>query len=80
LFLVGDATDEIMASFPPSIMNRPTEGMWILAEGLLRDNEEFLVYRWSLSSESDKTPAAAPQAPLTSFYRPVAAATVPNAP
>ena len=36
LFLVGDATDEIIASFPPSIMNRPTEGMIIVAQGLTR--------------------------------------------
>ena len=44
LFLVGDVTDEIIASFPPSIMNRPTEGMIIVAQGLLGENEEFLVY------------------------------------
>jgi hypothetical protein len=35
LFLVGEATDEVIASFPPSIMNRPTERMVIVAQGLL---------------------------------------------
>jgi hypothetical protein len=79
LYLVGDSTGEIVASFPPSIMNRPTEGMWIVAEGLLGENEEFLVYRWSLPTEASKAPVPTDQ-PLTSFYRPVAAATVPNAP
>jgi hypothetical protein len=61
-------------------MNRPSEAMWIVAEGLLGENEEFLVYRWSLPTEASKAPASPDQAPLTSFYRPVAAATVPNAP
>jgi hypothetical protein len=45
----------------------------------LGENEEFLVYRWSLPSESSKAPAATDQT-LPSFYRPVAAASVPNAP
>jgi hypothetical protein len=68
LFLVGDATDEIIASFPPSIMNRPTEGMIIVAQGLLGENEEFLVYRWSLPS--DTKPGATPETPLQSFFKP----------
>ena len=68
LFLVGDATDEIIASFPPSIMNRPSEGMIIVAQGLLGENEEFLVYRWSLPS--DTKPGTAPETPLQSFFKP----------
>ena len=63
LFLVGDVTDEIIASFPPSIMNRPTEGMIIVAQGLLGENEEFLVYRWSLPADT-KAGATTPEAPL----------------
>jgi hypothetical protein len=71
LFLVGDATDEIIASFPPSIMNRPTEGMIIVAQGLLGENEEFLVYRWSLPA--DTKAGASTEAPLQSFFKPSAA-------
>jgi hypothetical protein len=81
LFLVGDTTDEIIASFPPSIMNRPTEGMIIVAQGLLGENEEFLVYRWSLPSET-KPGASSPEAPLQSFFKPSASppttATIPS--
>jgi len=76
LFLVGDATDEIIASFPPSIMNRPSEGMIIVAQGLLGENEEFLVYRWSLPS--DTKPGTAPETPLQSFFKP--ATTPPTTP
>jgi hypothetical protein len=68
LFLVGDTTDEIIASFPPSIMNRPSEGMLIVAQGLLGENEEFLVYRWSLPS--DTKPGTASETPLQSFFKP----------
>ena len=70
LYLVGDSTDEIIASFPPSIMNRPTERMVIVAQGLLGENEEFLVYRWSLPSESTKTIAPTDQT-LTPFFKPI---------
>jgi hypothetical protein len=69
LYLVGDATDEIIASFPPSIMNRPTEGMIIVAQGLLGENEGFLVYRWSLPSDT-KAGATPEAAPLQSFFKP----------
>ena len=68
LFLVGDATDEIIASFPPSIMNRPTEGMIIVAQGLLGENEEFLVYRWTLPA--DTKAGTTPETPLQSFFKP----------
>ncbi len=49
LYLVGDATDEIIACFPPSITDRPKEGMIITAEGAIGNevNEEFLVHTWS---------------------------------
>ena len=77
LFLVGDVTDEIIASFPPSIMNRPTEGMIIVAQGLLGENEEFLVYRWSLPSDT-KT-GATPEAPLQTFFKPSAPPTTTSA-
>ena len=79
LFLVGDSTDEIIASFPPSITNRPTEGMRIVAEGLLGENEEFLVYRWSLPSESSK-PITPTNQTLPSFYKPITAQSSTNAP
>jgi hypothetical protein len=72
LYLVGDTTDEIIASFPPSIMNRPTERMVIVAQGLLGENEEFLVYRWSLPSESAKTIAPTTDQTLTPFFKPIA--------
>jgi hypothetical protein len=68
LFLVGDVTDEIIASFPPSIMNRPAEGMIIVAQGLLGENEEFLVYRWSLPA--DTKAGATTEAPLQTFFKP----------
>ena len=70
LYLVGDSTDEIIASFPPSIMNRPTERMVIIAQGLLGENEEFLVYRWTLPSESSKAIAPTEQT-LTPFFKPI---------
>ena len=71
LFLVGDTTDDIIASFPPSIMSRPSEGMIIVAQGLLGENEEFLVYRWTLPA--DAKPGATPEAPLQTFFKPVTA-------
>ena len=71
MFLVGDATDEIIASFPPSIMNRPTEGMIIVAQGLLGENEEFLVYRWTLPADT-KPGASSSETPLQSFFTPSA--------
>jgi hypothetical protein len=71
LFLVGDATDDIIASFPPSIMNRPSEGMIIVAQGLLGENEEFLVYRWTLPA--DVKAGATPEIPLQTFFKPVTA-------
>jgi hypothetical protein len=77
LFLVGDATDEIIASFPPSIMNRPTEGMIIVAQGLLGENEEFLVYRWSLPA--DTKVGATTEAPLQTFFKPSAPPTTTSA-
>ena len=77
LFLVGDVTDEIIASFPPSIMNRPTEGMIIVAQGLLGENEEFLVYRWSLPS--DTKAGATTEAPLQTFFKPSAPPTTTSA-
>jgi hypothetical protein len=52
-------------------MNRPTEGMIIVAQGLLGENEEFLVYRWSLPS--DTKAGASPEAPLQSFFKPTVA-------
>ena len=72
LYLVGDVTDEIIASFPPSIMNRPTEGMIIVAQGLLGENEEFLVYRWSLPASADTKAGATTEAPLQTFFKPSA--------
>ena len=77
LFLVGDVTDEIIASFPPSIMNRPTEGMIIVAQGLLGENEEFLVYRWSLPA--DTKVGATTEAPLQTFFKPSAPPTTTSA-
>jgi hypothetical protein len=79
LFLVGDATDEIIASFPPSIMNRPTEGMIIVAQGLLGENEEFLVYRWTLPADT-KPGASSSETPLQSFFKPSATATTSSPP
>jgi len=79
LYLVGDSTDEIIASFPPSIMNRPTERMVIVARGLLGENEEFLVYRWSLPSESGKTIAPTDQT-LAPFFKPIATNSPTNGP
>ena len=49
-------------------MNRPTEGMIIVAQGLLGENEEFLVYRWSLPA--DTKAGATPEKPLQSFFKP----------
>jgi hypothetical protein len=65
-FLLGDNTDEIIASFSPTIMNRPSEGMIIVAQGLLGENEEFLVYRWSLPSDTKVGTTSGPQ--LQSFF------------
>ena len=78
LFLVGDATDEIIASFPPSIMNRPTEGMIIVAQGLLGENEEFLVYRWTLPADTKSGTAL--ETPLQSFFKPTTTATTSSPP
>ena len=63
LFLVGDVTDEIIASFPPSMINRPTEKMIIVAQGLLGENEEFLVYRWSQLETKEEGQTEQPQTP-----------------
>jgi hypothetical protein len=79
LFLVGDATDEIIASFPPSIMNRPSEGMIIVAQGLLGENEEFLVYRWTLPSDT-KPGASSSETPLQSFFKPTTPSTTSSLP
>ena len=60
-------------------MNRPTERMVIVAQGLLGENEEFPVYRWSLPSESTKALAPTEQA-LPSFFKPVATPSAPAVP
>ena len=52
-------------------MNRPTEGMIIVAQGLLGENEEFLVYRWTLPA--DTKAGTTPETPLQSFFKPATA-------
>jgi hypothetical protein len=52
-------------------MNRPSEGMIIVAQGLLGENEEFLVYRWTLPA--DAKAGTTPEAPLQTFFKPVTA-------
>jgi hypothetical protein len=69
MYLAGDVTDEIIVSFPPSITNRPTERMIIVAQGVLGENEEFVVWRWTLPSESPKAPAASDK-PLSTYFKP----------
>ena len=74
MYLAGDVTDEIIVSFPPSITNRPTERMVIVAQGVLGDNEEFVVYRWTLPSESPKALTATDR-PLSTYFKPVESGT-----
>jgi hypothetical protein len=47
LVLAGDSTGEIMLSIPPSVGRVPNVGEVIAVEGVLTEQEEFLVYRFS---------------------------------
>jgi len=47
LVLVGDNTGEIMLTIPPSIGRVPNPGEEIAVEGMLTEQEEFFVYRYS---------------------------------
>jgi hypothetical protein len=51
LFLLGDATDEILAPFSQSIVDLPSEGVVIVAHGILREDKEFQVYKWLPASK-----------------------------
>jgi ParB family chromosome partitioning protein len=64
LFLLGDASDETIACFPPSI-TRPKEGMTIKAEGATgnEENEEFLVHNWSPIETEKEGQIEQPQTP-----------------
>jgi len=65
LFLVGDASGETIACFPPSITDRPKEGMTIIAEGAIgnEENEEFLVHNWSPLDTKKEGQTEQPQTP-----------------
>jgi len=45
--LAGDSTGEVILTFSPSIGRIPNEGEIIAVEGVLTENEEFLVYRYA---------------------------------
>jgi hypothetical protein len=47
LVLAGDSTGEIMLTIPPSIGRVPNAGEVIAVEGVLTEQEEFFVYRFS---------------------------------
>jgi uncharacterized C2H2 Zn-finger protein len=45
--LAGDNTGEVILTIPPSVGRVPNEGEIIAVEGVLTENEEFLVYRYA---------------------------------
>lgn len=47
LVLAGDDTGEIMLSIPPSVGRVPSNGEVIAVEGVLTEQEEFIVWRYS---------------------------------
>jgi len=51
--LAGDNTGEVILTIPPSVGRVPNEGEIIVVEGVLTENEEFLVYRYA-SATQDK--------------------------
>jgi uncharacterized C2H2 Zn-finger protein len=51
--LAGDNTGEVILTIPPSVGRVPNEGEIIAVEGVLTENEEFLVYRYA-SAIQDK--------------------------
>jgi uncharacterized C2H2 Zn-finger protein len=49
--LAGDSTGEVILTFSPSIGRIPNEGEIIAVEGVLTEDEEFLVYRYASATQ-----------------------------
>jgi uncharacterized C2H2 Zn-finger protein len=57
--LAGDSTGEIILTIPPSVGRVPNEGEIIAVEGVLTENEEFLVYRYASATQDKQMQAQA---------------------
>jgi hypothetical protein len=59
--LAGDDSGEILLAFPPSVGDVPNPGAVIAVEGVLTEQEEFLVWRYSHAEVAQPPPAPATQ-------------------